>query len=279
MNSESGSSPVDIFQAGGSLPPEALSYVYRQADQDLYTALKAGEFCYVLNSRQMGKSSLRVRTMERLQAEKVACAAIDITRIGGQKVTLDQWYAGLIRNLTQSFGLADCFDLRSWLQERDFLTAVQRLGEFVEQVLLVEVTQPIVIFIDEIDSVLSLDFPRDDFFAFIRACYNQRVDQPAYQRLTFVLLGVATPSALIREKKRTPFNIGQGIELTGLQPQETQPLETGLANQITNPEAVLGEILAWTGGQPFLTQKLCRLTVAAADAVPVGEEEAWSLEW
>ena len=35
---------------------------------ELYAGLAAGEFCYVLNCRQMGKSSLRVRTMQRLLA-------------------------------------------------------------------------------------------------------------------------------------------------------------------------------------------------------------------
>ena len=98
----------NFYQVGASLPVDAPSYVKRQADEEFYQKLRDGKFCYVLNSRQMGKSSLRVQTMQRLQKEGIVCAAIDLTGIG--KVSQQQWYGGIVYNLSESCQLEDKFD-------------------------------------------------------------------------------------------------------------------------------------------------------------------------
>ncbi len=245
------------YQVGGSLSESASTYVVRQADSQLYEGLKIGKFCYLLNCRQMGKSSLRVQTMARLKKEGVACVAFEMRELCLHEVTEEEFYGGFVSYLVSEFNLD--IDLESWWYGFSLIHPARRLTKFIEEVLLEQVTQSIVIFADEIDSVLNLSF-KDDFFAFIRGCYNKRADKPKYNRLTFALLGVATPADLIEDKDHTPFNIeSEAIELAGFQLDEATPLEKGFVGISSNPRAVLHEILLWTGGQPFLTQWVCQL--------------------
>ncbi len=250
----------NFYKVGGSLHYDHKTYIERQADRDLYNVLKQKEFCYILNSRQIGKSSLMVRMMNTLSNEGFQCVAIDLSIIYG--TTADQWFRGLVTQLWVELCLTSCNqdDFERWRSHSTFPFPIQSFLHFIEDVLLVNFTSDIIIFLDEIDNIINLDF-RDQFLKLIRNCYEKRVDDQRYCRLSFCLIGVATPSSLRKNKLQSPFNIGRAIQLTGFNFEEAQPLIFGLQDKFPQPEVILKEILYWTGGQPFLTQKICSLVV------------------
>ena len=250
------SSAPGFYVVGGTMRPDAQSYVRRNSDEELYTGLMENDFCHVLTARQMGKSSLMVRTAARLRKSGIGVAVLDLTGIG-TNLTPEQWYSGLIVQLGDRLNLEDEL-LEFWSANRS-IGPMQRWISAIRKVVLPSRTGRLAIFIDEIDAVASLNFSTDEFFAGIRECYNLRNEDAEMNRLTFCLLGVVNPSELIRDTRTTPFNVGRRIELNDFTEAEALPLAEGLGRSADQNHALLKRIFYWTNGHPYLTQRLCKV--------------------
>lgn len=253
------------FVDGGTLGADTPSYVHRPADNELFQALLRGEYCYILTPRQMGKSSLMTRTSQQLNERNIKNAVVDIQGMAAR--TASEFYASLLSRIRR--GLKLSVDIDEWMTKKRSVGLAQMFSDFIQDVVLTEIAELVVIFLDEVDWMIKVDF-RDDFFASIRSMYNARAQYPEFNRISFVLSGVASPADLISEPTRTPFNIGRAVPLQEFSLEDATPLQEGL-EQVYPGEGIriLERIFYWTNGHPYLTQKICKTIAERGNA-------AWS---
>lgn len=245
----------ELYTVGGAVQAGEGLYIPRRADAELIEVCRRGAFAYILYTRQVGKSSLMEHASRELANQGIRSALIDLSQIG-KLVEAEAWYLGLLVEIADQLELET--DVLGWWREHLHLGITHRLSRFFQQHLLVEIESPVVICVDEIDTTLKLGFT-DDFFAVIRSLYHGRSRAPQLRRLSFVLAGVATPNDLIQDPQRTPFNIGEAVHLSDFDAEEAAPLAAGLGPPPDEARETLGWILRWTGGHPYLTQRVCRL--------------------
>ncbi len=267
------------LQVGGTLTPGKHIYIERPADQELFDLLRQGEYCNILTSRQMGKSSLMARTYKRLIGDGHHAVLTDMQLLGSLSSS-DEWYQAMLEETVRDLGLPVNVD--EWWQTAREATPELRLLRFFREEVAARVPgdKPIILFVDEIDGTLDLPFS-DDFFLAMRAMYNQRAFTPEYERIVFCPIGVATPNELIKDKRKTPYNIGKLIELRDFDPERGDDLSP-LSRYVGDDDA-LREILRFTGGHPYLTTLICEKFVregrrSADEVEPLIHQQFGSLD-
>jgi WD40 repeat protein len=260
----------DFFVAGGPVGPDRPCYLSRSTDRELLERLAAGQYCHVIAPRFSGKSSLVARAASELRERGGLAAVVDLSQLGSRDGSTDvgRWYYGLAYRVMRDLRLKH--DLQSWWQERMPLPPAQRLAEFFWEIVLRATRGPVTIFLDEIDSVEQLDYATE-LFSSVRACHDARAGEPEYMRLTFVLLGAALPAGTAEKAGAAAAETGVRLELPDFRFEEARPLTEGLGLPQGDAERALYRVLYWTGGHPYMTQKLCQAVARNAGRIDSDE--------
>ncbi len=247
----------EFFSVGTPLHAVRAGYVRRVADDVLYETIRSGRYAHVIAPDRSGKSSLIAATAARLEANGYKVAVLDFEQIGARDAGDDagRWNYSVAYRLLRQLRIRA--DLQSWWQDKSILQNRQRLLEFYSEIILQNVPERIVIFVDEIQCIGDLPFS-DQLLASFRAAHNARATDPDFSRLTFVLLGECDPLNLINEPELSPFNVTQAVTLDDFTREELDLFGTELNMSAAEATVALDRIYYWTAGQPYLTQKLAR---------------------
>lgn len=247
----------EFFSVGTPLHAVRAGYVRRRADDMLYEAAIAGRYAHVIAPDRCGKSSLIAATAARLENNGIAVAVLDLAQFGVRDGSVDpgRWYYNVAYRLLRQLRIR--FDLQTWWQDKAVLNNRQRLLEFYAEVILQNLQQTIVVFVDEIHCVAELPFA-DQLLASIRSAHNARTTDPDFTRLTFVLLGECDPHSLVSEPELSPFNATQPVPLDDFTRDDLNLFATELNLATADAQVALDRVYYWTRGQPYLSQKLAR---------------------
>ena len=267
------SAPLDatgeFFSVGAPLHAVRPGYVRRRADDELFDTLMSGGYAHVIAPDRSGKSSLVAATSARLQSNGIKVAVIDLAQISERDGGADagRWYYNIAYRLLRQLRLKT--DLQAWWQDKSMVSNRQRLVEFYVEVILKNIQDHIVIFVDEIQLIEGLTF-EEHLLASIRAAHNSRVTDPEFSRLSFVLLGECDPHSLVTHDGLSPFAVSRKITLPDFSREELDIFMAELALAPADASDALDRIFYWTNGQPYLTQKLARSIAREAVAGDIG---------
>ena len=247
----------EFFSVGPPLHAVKLGYVRRPADDTLYRTLVAGNYAHVIAPDRTGKSSLIAATSARLQNNGFKVAVLNLSQIGERDGGTDagRWYYSIAYRLLRQLRLK--VDLQTWWQDNSILSNRQRLVEFFAEVILENIQERIVVFVDEIQYVADLPFD-EHLLASIRATHNARGTEPEFSRLSFAMIGECDPHSLALDSAMSPFLISQEIRLSDFSREDLNIFAAELELSVVDAGLALDRIFEWTSGQPYLSQKLAR---------------------
>ncbi len=234
----------------GTMDPHSAFYVHRPQDDVAQGAIKQrGVTLTIKGPRQMGKSSLLVRTMN--------AAA----KAGKQVVFLDfQLFNQSALNDADTFFQQFCvwltFKLKLENRVEEYwqwpLGNSQCCTLYVEDCILGAIDRPLVLAMDEVERVFDTGF-RSDFFGMLRSWHNDRATARIWKRLDLALVTSTEPYQLIENLNQSPFNVGEIIEMKDFTPGQVEELGDRHGAPCSADE--IGQMMAMLGGHPYLTRK------------------------
>lgn len=247
----------EFFSVGPPLHAVKPGYVRRAADDFLYQTLVAGNYAHIIAPDRTGKSSLIAAISARLQNNGFRVAVLNLSQIGERDGGSDagRWYYSIAYRLLRQLRLK--VDLQTWWQDNSILSNRQRLVEFFADIILQNIQERIVVFVDEIQYVADLPFD-EHLLASIRAAHNARGTEPEFSRLSFAMFGECDPHSLVLDPTMSPFLISQEIRLSDFSREDLNIFAAELDLSIVDAGLALDRIFEWTSGQPYLSQKLAR---------------------
>jgi hypothetical protein len=198
--------------------------------------------------RQMGKTSLLHRILNQGKHLGYRTVLLNLQLVDREILQeLDlflQWFcARVTQELELPLRLTDHWD--------NIFGSKTSCKDYFENYLLPQCQEPLVLALDDVDTLFAYPSTADGFFALLRAWYEDAKNKPLWQTVRFILVH-STNVYIPLQINQSPFNVGMPIELPEFDAAQVQTLAMcyGLNWTLAEVEKLMHQI----GGHPYLVQ-------------------------
>jgi len=233
-----------------TIPPHL--YVERSADKQLkYIIEDMQRPGYVLVARQMGKTNLLFNARRNLESNSRKFVYIDLSNNFSTERECYEFIIGSILDVLDD----ELWEIRDEIDKISIRTITDHVF-YTKSLLKIlrHLNRDLVIILDEIDALRTSEYS-DNIFAVIRSNYFARSNFPELEKLTYILSGVIEPKDLIKDRNKSPFNIGEKIYLDDFSREEFGDFISKSKLELSSH--LIEHIFSWTNGNPRLTFDIC----------------------
>ena len=267
--------PGPLPEPGGTLDVDDPWYVPRQTDAMALDHIRQpGQTLTIKGPRQMGKSSLLMRTVKAGMDAGKKVALLDFQLVGeDSKADADLFFRRFSSWVAEQLNVPDTVE-KFW---NSAYASPQNCTRYMEQHVLEPLGGPCIFAIDETDAIFQTSFSQD-FFSMLRSWHNRRADpiRRSWKKLDIILSTSTEPQFFIDRPHESPFNVGVTLRVEDFNPEQVGVLNTRHPRPLSGGD--VERLYRLVGGHPFLTRKALYMAAGSAPTCSAGDLFARSRE-
>ena len=244
---------------GGAVPLDSQYYIERPTDAELHSAIERRDSIVLIEgARQMGKTSLLSRGLQRARGKRVKVACTDFQKLNASDlVSLESFF------ITLGTVLANQLDLEKFPEDvwRPKSGPNQNFENYMRREVLRSVQAPLVWALDEVDRLFTCPFG-SEVFGLFRSWHNARALDPEspWRGLTQVICYATEAHLFITDLNQSPFNVGTRVRLQDFGTGEIRQLNDRYGQPLRTSD--FDGFMRLLGGQPYLARRALHEMVA-----------------
>ncbi len=244
---------VELELPGGQVNLKSAFYIERIPNEArcYETVLRPGALIRIKAPRQMGKTSLMARILNRSQANGCVAVLLSPQRADETVFTnLDKFLRWFCASVSRRLQLAN--RLEDYWDDKIF-SSIDNCAAYFEEYLLARTERPLALGLDEVDSIFQYPEIAPSFLGMLRAWHEEAKSREIWQKLRLVVVHSTEIYNIPMNINQSPFfNIGLSVELSEFSPEQVHDLARrhGLGWSTAQVE----QLMAMVGGHPHLVR-------------------------